>query len=122
VRDNPLVEGPAQPVDGIATSVACATLQSVVRQTVFHYVTVFVLIPGFCSTTPRTSSSMSWVLVLLGFSRFVVGVNVPCSLRRRWIGSKISCLDRFVPVFLVGTNGHLQRYYLPRIHKCMVYP
>jgi len=106
----------------MAKIVACATLQPVVTETVFHYAIVPVLILGFCSTTPRTSYAMSWVLVLLGFSRFAVGVNVPSSLRWRWIGSKTSYLDTVVPVFLVGTNGYLQRCYLTRTHKCMVYP
>jgi len=36
--------------------------------------------------------------------------------------SKIFYQDTFVPVFLVDTNGYMQRYYLPRTHKCMVYP
>jgi hypothetical protein len=112
----------SQPVGGTAITVAFATLQPVVRETVFHYATVLVFIPGFCSTTSRTSFPMSWVLVLQCFHRSETCVNVPFSLRLQRVGSKISYLDTVVLEFLVGTNGYLQRYYLPRTHKCTVHP
>jgi hypothetical protein len=111
----------SQPVDAMAVTVGCSTLQPIFRETVFHYATVLVFIPGFCSTTSRTSSPMSCVLVLQCFHQSAARVNVPLALRLQWFGSKISYLDTVVLAFLVGTNGYLQRYFLPRTHKCMVH-